>query len=223
VTFVGIVLLLLPTTDSQGPVTVSPMKTLFFATPADFRAWFEQNHASKQELSVGFYKRDSGRPSITWPESVDMALCYGWIDGVRNSIDAVSYRIRFTPRKPTSTWSAVNVKRVAKLTRLGLLRPAGAKAFAARKRDKMGIYAYEQRTNARLSPAHEKQFRANQKAWGFFQSQPAWYRRTAAYRVISAKQEATRQKRLADLIKVSGAGLSIKELRRPGKTAGKKK
>jgi uncharacterized protein YdeI (YjbR/CyaY-like superfamily) len=193
------------------------MKTLFFATPADFRAWLEKHHASEQELSVGFYKRDSGRPSITWPESVDAALCYGWIDGVRNSIDTVSYRIRFTPRKPTSTWSAINVKRVAELTKLGLMRPAGNKAFASRKGDRTGIYAYEQRKNAKLSSACEKQFRANQKAWAFFQSQPAWYQRTAAYRVISAKQEGTRQKRLAQLIKDSEAGLSIKELRRPKK------
>jgi uncharacterized protein YdeI (YjbR/CyaY-like superfamily) len=199
------------------------MKALFFAKPADFRAWLDKNHASEQELSVGFYKRDSGKPSITWPESVDAALSYGWIDGVRNSIDAVSYRIRFTPRKPTSTWSALNVKRVAELTKLGLMRAAGAKAFAARKGDKTGIYAYEQRKNAKLSAAYEKQFRANQKAWEFFQSQPTWYRRTAAYRVVSAKREATRQKRLADLIKDSEAGVPIKELRRPGKTLGRKK
>src|SRR5258707_15081451 len=105
-----------------------PPKTLFFATPADFRAWLEKNHSTHQELSVGFYKRDSRRPSITWPESVDAALCYGWIDGVRNSIDAISYRIRFTPRKATSTWSAINVKRVAELLRLGLMHSAGIKA-----------------------------------------------------------------------------------------------
>jgi uncharacterized protein YdeI (YjbR/CyaY-like superfamily) len=196
------------------------MKTLFFTTPVEFRAWLEKNHATELELSLGFYKRDSGKPSITWPESVDAALCYGWIDGVRNSIDAVSYRIRFTPRKPTSTWSAINVKRVAELTKLGLMRPAGNKAFAARKRDKTGIYAYEQRKNAKLSRAYEKQFRANQKAWAFFQSQPAWYQRTATYRVISAKQEATRQKRLAELIKDSEAGLSIKQLRRREKKSG---
>jgi uncharacterized protein YdeI (YjbR/CyaY-like superfamily) len=193
------------------------MKTLFFATPADFRAWLDKHHATEAELSVGFYKRGSGKPSLTWPESVDAALCYGWIDGVRNSIDAISYRIRFTPRKPTSTWSAVNVKRVAELTKLGLMRPAGVRAFEARKGDKTGIYAYEQRRDAKLSPAYEKQFRANQKAWEFFQAQPPWYRRTAAYRVISAKQEATRQKRLAELIRDSEAGLSIKELRRLGK------
>jgi uncharacterized protein YdeI (YjbR/CyaY-like superfamily) len=195
------------------------MKTLFFATPADFRAWLDKHHASEQELSVGFYKRDSGKPSITWPESVDAALCYGWIDGVRNSIDGVSYRIRFTPRKATSTWSAINVKRVAELTKLGLMRPAGLKAFAARKGDKTGIYAYEQRKNAKLPRAYEQQFRANKKAWDFFQSQPPWYRRTAAYRVISAKQEETRLRRLAMLIRDSQLGQPIKELRRPGNRA----
>ena len=192
------------------------MKPRFFATPADFRAWMLEHHERAAELLVGFYRKDSGRPSITWPESVDAALCYGWIDGVRNSIDEISYRIRFTPRKPTSTWSAINVKRVAELTKLGMMRPAGVKAFDARKGDKTGIYAYEQRKNASLSRAYEKQFRANKKAWEFFQSQPAWYRRTAAYRVISAKQEETRLRRLKQLIEDSARGLSIKELRRPG-------
>lgn len=189
-------------------------RVLFFSTADEFRAWLEQNHASETELFVGFYKRASGKPSITWPESVDAALSYGWIDGVRNSIDEVSYRIRFTPRKPTSTWSAINVKRVAELTKLGLMRPAGLKAFEARKGNKTGIYAYEQRKNAKLPPADEKKFRANKKAWAFFQSQPPWYQRTATYRVISAKQEATREKRLGQLIKDSEAGLYIKELRR---------
>ncbi len=195
----------------------SPDKVLFFTTPAVFRGWLEEHHATEAELYVGFYKRDSGKLSITWPESVDAALCYGWIDGVRNSIDALSYRIRFTPRKATSIWSAVNVKRVEELTKLGLMRPAGIKAFEARRGDKTGIYAYEQRHNAKLRPADEKEFRANKKAWAFFQSQPPWYRRVASYRVISAKQEETRQRRLAQLIKDSAAGRTIKELTRPGK------
>ena len=193
----------------------SPQKVLFFATPADFRAWLDKHHAIETELSVGFYKRGSGRSSITWPESVDCALSYGWIDGVRHFIDEVSYRIRFTPRKPTSNWSAINVKRVNELTKLGLMRPAGMKAFEARKGDKTGIYAYEQRKNAKLPPEYEKQFRANRKAWAFFQSQPPWYQRTAAYRVISAKQEETRRRRLDQLIEASAAGSSIKELSRP--------
>ncbi|HST12974.1 MAG TPA: YdeI/OmpD-associated family protein [Terriglobales bacterium] len=197
------------TTRAKSPAA----KPIFFATPTDFRAWLEKNHAIELELSVGFHKRDSGKPSITWPESVDAALCYGWIDGVRNSIDAVSYRIRFTPRKPTSTWSAINVKRVAELTRLGLMHPAGVQAFKARKGDKTGIYAYEQRKTATLGATYEKQFRANKKAWAFFRSQPPWYQRTATYRVISAQQEATRQKRLAELIRDSEEELRIKELR----------
>ncbi len=196
---------------------VSAGKVLFFARPDHFRAWLDKNHATEQELQVGFYKRESGQPSITWPESVDCALSYGWIDGVRNSIDEISYRIRFTPRKPTSTWSAINVKRVAELTKLGLMRPAGAKAFEARKGDKTGIYAYEQRKNAKLPPAFEKQFRANKKAWEFFRAQPPWYQRTASYRVISAKQEETCKKRMDQLIKDSAAGRTIKELTRTPK------
>ena len=195
---------------------VSASKVVFFAVPDDFRAWLEKHHATEQELFVGFYKRGCGKPSITWPESVDCALSYGWIDGVRHSIDEISYRIRFSPRKPTSTWSAINVNRVAELTNLGLMRPAGAKAFQARKGDKTGIYAYEQRKNAKLTPAFEKQFRANKKAWEFFRSQPPWYQRTASYRVISAKQEETRQRRLVQLIKDSAAGRPIKELMRTG-------
>jgi uncharacterized protein YdeI (YjbR/CyaY-like superfamily) len=193
-------------------------ETLFFRTPADFRAWLEKHHATHQELSVGFYKREAGRPSITWPESVDVALCYGWIDGVRNSIDEISYRIRFTPRKPTSTWSAINVRRAREMTRLGLMHPAGIKAFEARQDDKTGIYAYEQRRHAKLRPADERKFRASKKAWEYFQAQPPWYRRTAAYRVISAKQEETRQRRLAQLIKDSEAGRPIKELTRAPKS-----
>src|SRR6266403_1124512 len=151
-------------------------KPTFFPTPSDFSAWLEAHHDKFPELVVGFYKKDSGKPSITWPESVDAALCYGWIDGVRNAIDAISYRIRFTPRKPTSTWSAINVKRVTELTKLGLMSPAGVKAFEARKSGKTAIYAYEQRKSARLSRDHEKQFRARTQAWEFFQAQPAWYR-----------------------------------------------
>ena len=195
-------------------------RLLFFSTADQFRAWLDENHATETELFVGFYKKGSGKPSLTWPESVDAALCYGWIDGVRNAIDEVRYRIRFTPRKPTSTWSAVNVKRVAELKKLGLMRPAGIRAFEARRGDKTGIYAYEQRKNAKLPPTYEKKFRANKKAWAFFQSQPPWYQRTASYRVISAKQEATREKRLAQLIRDSETGQPIKELRRTASKAG---
>lgn len=195
----------------------APMKPTFFATPSEFRAWFEAYHETRQEIVVGFYKKDSGRPSITWPESVDEALCFGWIDGVRRSLDEMSYCIRFTPRKPRSIWSAVNIKRVEELISLGRVRPAGLKAFEQRAEARSRVYAYEQRQAAQLDEAAEQQFRANTAAWDFFQAQPPSYRRTAIWRVISAKQEATRLKRLATLIEDSAQGRTIRPLTRSTK------
>jgi uncharacterized protein YdeI (YjbR/CyaY-like superfamily) len=191
------------------------MEPTFFATPSDFRDWFEQNHESQAELLVGFYKKASGRPSITWPESVDEALCFGWIDGIRRGIDDESYSIRFTPRKPTSTWSSVNIKRVGELTAEGRMRPAGLAAFERRSRERSGIYSYEQRKEAKLEPDQETEFRANEEAWSFFQSQPRGYRRTATYWVISAKREDTRRRRLATLIDDSASGRRLRHLTRP--------
>jgi len=179
------------------------MKPTFFPTPADFREWLEKHHDKTSELLVGFYKKNSEKPSITWPESVDAALCFGWIDGIRKSIDEISYTIRFTPRNPRSTWSAVNIKRVSELTNLGLMRPAGLEAFQKRTVEKSGIYSYEQRHKLKLDGKYEKVFRANKKAWMFFQTLPPWYRRTATYWVLSAKKEETRLKRLAILIEDS--------------------
>jgi uncharacterized protein YdeI (YjbR/CyaY-like superfamily) len=176
------------------------MRPIFFATPSEFRACLEENHERATELLVGYYKKGSGKPSMTWRESVDEALCFGWIDGVRRSLGEESYTIRFTPRKPGSNWSAVNVARVEELTRLGRMRPAGLKAFEGRSEAKTGIYAYEQKDSAALEQAEEKQFRADKPAWEFFQSQPAWYRKTAIWRVVSAKKEETRKRRLARLI-----------------------
>jgi uncharacterized protein YdeI (YjbR/CyaY-like superfamily) len=141
---------------------------IFFGSPADFRIWLEKNHKIKKELIVGFYKKASGKPSPTWPESVDAALCYGWIDGVRNSIDEVSYAIRFTPRKASSTWSTVNVRRVAELGRRGLMQPAGIEAFEARRQDKTAIYAYEQRQHPKLTPSYKRQFQATKIAGNIF-------------------------------------------------------
>jgi uncharacterized protein YdeI (YjbR/CyaY-like superfamily) len=189
-------------------------KPAFFPTPGDFRRWLEKNHAKAAELSVGFYKRGSGRPSITWPEAVDEALCFGWIDGVRHRIDERSYRIRFTPRKPKSIWSNVNVKRVAALKKLGRMAAAGLAAFAKADPKRSGIYAYERR-NARLAPADEKRFRANKKAWTFFKAQAPWYQRILTYWVVSAKREETRQTRLAALIADSEAGRRMGLLARP--------
>ena len=183
-----------------------PTEIRFFATPEDFRKWLKVHHENARELWVGFYKKGSGRPSITWPESVDEALCVGWIDGLRKTIDAESYKIRFTPRKTTSNWSAVNIGRVRELTRLGRMRPAGLKAFELRKEEKSGIYAYENRKSAVLGEAAEKRFRSRPKAWAFFQKQPAGYRKIATWWVISAKKEETRQQRLEKLIAQSEAG-----------------
>jgi len=181
------------------------MRPVFFKTPADFRAWLERHHDAARELLVGFYKTGSGRASLTWPESVDEALCFGWIDGVRRQIDDVSYSIRFTPRRPRSIWSVINTRRVAVLAREKRMRPAGLKAFAARDPKKTGVYSFERETAA-LPPPFEKTFRANRKAWSFFEAQPQGYKRLAAYFVISAKQEATRGRRLARLIQDSAEG-----------------
>jgi uncharacterized protein YdeI (YjbR/CyaY-like superfamily) len=188
----------------------------FFTTPDDFRAWLAQNHEAATELLVGFYKVGSGRPSITWPQAVDQALCYGWIDGVRKRIDDESYSIRFTPRKPDSIWSAANMRRFQELEAQGLARPAGRKAFAARADAKSAIYAYEQSEAAELDPESEKQFRANDQAWTFFQSQPPSYRRSAVYWVVSAKRAETRIRRLETLIADSAAGRTIARVTRPG-------
>ena len=192
------------------------MKPKFFPSPRDWHAWLEEHHETHQELWVGFHKKHSGKPSITWPESVDGALCFGWIDGVRKSLDETSYVIRFTPRRPRSVWSAVNIKRVGELTAMGLMRPTGVQAFERRTGNRSEIYAYEQRKGAKLSAVYEKQFRARKKAWKFFQPQPPWYRRTASWRVISAKKEETRVKRLAQLIGDAEQERTIRQLRRPG-------
>jgi uncharacterized protein YdeI (YjbR/CyaY-like superfamily) len=188
---------------------MKPADLLFFAKPADFRKWLQANHQSSREQWVGFYKKSSGRPSITWPESVDEALCVGWIDGLRKTVDAESYKIRFTPRKTTSNWSAVNIGRVKELTTLGRMRPAGLKAFELRKEEKSGIYAYENRHAAALDEAAEARFRSRKKAWQFFQDQPAGYRHLATWYVASAKRDETRQKRLEKLIAESDAGRRI--------------
>jgi uncharacterized protein YdeI (YjbR/CyaY-like superfamily) len=192
-----------------------PPKPKFFPTLTDWRAWLEKNHADQEEMWVGFYKRDSGRPSITWPESVDGALCFGWIDGVRYSIDAISYKIRFTPRKPRSIWSAINIKRATKLSNLGMMHAAGLAAFEKRQGDRSAIYSYEQRKAACLPAEYEKQFRAQRDAWKFYQAQPPWYRRTSTYWVISAKKEETRTKRLALLIDCCKQSKPIPTLTRP--------
>jgi len=191
------------------------MKPIFFATPSAFRAWLDANHNAAGELLVGFYKRGSGKQSMTWPESVDEALCFGWIDGVRRSIDEDCYSIRFTPRKPRSRWSDVNVRRAQALVELGLMRAAGARAFAQRNEDDPK-YSYEHRKATEFDAKMVAAFRENTHAWDFFQAQPKWYRRTATFWVLSAKKDETRQNRFATLLADSKNGERVKPLRRLG-------
>jgi len=185
----------------------------FFATAAEFRSWLESQHAAAPELWVGFHRRGSGLPSMTWPESVDEALCFGWIDGVRQSIDDNSYRIRFTPRRRGSTWSAVNLRRVNELKQAGRMRPAGLAAFEQRDPAKQERYSYE-REHVQLAPAYLAMLRGNRSAWQYFEAQPPYYRRQATLWVMSAKREATRAHRLQILIDDSAKGLRVPPLRR---------
>ena len=184
------------------------MDVKFFKTPAAFRKWLAANHAKAKELWVGFYKKSSGKPSIDWPESVDEALCFGWIDGIRKSVDEESYKIRFTPRKPGSIWSNVNVRNVERLIKEKRMQPAGLKAYEFKKEYRYGIYAYEQRSPELVEP-YAGQFRKNKAAWKFFEAQPPGYRKMMNWYVVSAKQEETRLKRLKQLIEHSAQGKRI--------------
>jgi uncharacterized protein YdeI (YjbR/CyaY-like superfamily) len=192
------------------------MKPKYFSDSSKFRKWLEENHSNKKELLVGFYKKSSGRPSITWPESVEQALCFGWIDGIRKSIDAKRYSIRFTPRNPKSTWSAKNIETVKKLVKTELIAPAGLVAYNNRKDNNSRIYSFEQKI-VQFDADYEKIFKKNIKAWNNFQSYPRYYRKTVTYWVMIAKKEETRIKRLRRLIMDSEAGLKIKEMRIGGK------
>ncbi len=188
------------------------MKPRFFPSPERWRAWLAKHHATAPELWVGFYKKASGRPSITWPEAVDQALCFGWIDGVRKSLDESRYVIRFTRRRRGSIWSRVNLRRVEQLTRLGLMHSAGLTAHEARDPAKSTAYSFEQRQHATLPEPMERQLKRNRAAWKFFQAQPPWYRRTVSWWIISAKKEETRQRRLATLIEDCAKGRTIRPL-----------
>jgi uncharacterized protein YdeI (YjbR/CyaY-like superfamily) len=189
------------------------MDPVFFPASSDFRHWLQAECQRQVELCIAFYKKSSGRPSITYPEAVDEALCFGWIDGVRRSLDADTYTVRFTPRKPKSQWSAVNIRRVQRLTKAGRMSPEGLKAFEGAT-EQTRKYSYEQRDKAKFPPQDDRRFRANRKAWEFFQSQPPWYRRTSTFWVVSAKKEETRQRRFATLIHDCERGQILKPLRR---------
>jgi uncharacterized protein YdeI (YjbR/CyaY-like superfamily) len=189
--------------DHTGGVEVH-----FFETPAGWRAWLEANHASETEVYVGFRRKASGLPTMSWSEAVDEALCFGWIDGVRRGVDETSYCNRFTPRKKGSTWSNVNVEKVARLTAEGRMRPPGVAAFEARER--VGVYSHE--APQALSPEYEARLRADAAAWADWSSRPPSYRRQAAHWVASAKREETRERRLAQLIESCAAGVKVPPL-----------
>ena len=192
-----------------------PTNPIFFATPDEFRAWLELHHETETELWVGYHKKSTGLPSMTWSDSVDQALCFGWIDGIRESIDENRYTNRFTPRRSGSTWSAVNIRKVERLTAEGLMRPAGLRAYEARKKSNSEIYSYEQaRKDAALDTESEQQFRANEAAWAWFEKAPPSYRKAAVWWVISAKKDETRAKRLATLIEDSAKGRTVPPLTR---------
>ena len=184
---------------------MEPTDPQFFPSPAAFRKWLQKHHAAETHLWVGFHKKGTGTPSLTWQESVDEALCFGWIDGIRKRIDEDRYTIRFTPRKPTSIWSAINIARVKALTKLGRMKPPGLAAFAKRDEKRSAIYAYENRPKE-LAPEYEKELRKNAKAAAFFDALPPAFKKLMAFWVMSARQEETRQKRLARLIAASAAG-----------------
>ncbi len=184
------------------------MAPTFFSKQSDFRNWLQKNHKKKTELLVGFYKVGSGKPCMTWSQSVDEALCFGWIDGVRTSIDKDSYQIRFTQRKPTSIWSAININKIEVLTKQGLMQPAGLASFEKRTESRSRIYSHENE-EAKFTQTFEKQFKANKKAWSYFQSLAPSYRKVSAHWVMRAKHETTKIKRLNQLISDSAAGTNM--------------
>ncbi len=186
------------------------MKPTFFRTPSAFREWLARHHAEARELLVGYYKKDSGKPSITWPESVDEALCFGWIDGIRRSVDERSYTIRFTPRTSGSVWSAVNIRRAQALIEQGRMEPAGLKAYEARRENRSGVYSYEQRP-ADLEEPYRRLVQANEAAWAFLQEQPPSYRKAVTWWIVSAKKEETRLRRLEKLTAFSARGQRVPE------------
>lgn len=187
----------------------SPDEIVYFESADAFRAWLETNHASASELWVGYHKKGTGRPSVTHPEAVDEALCFGWIDGVRKSVDAERFTNRFTPRTARSIWSQVNIRRVAELTAERRMQPAGLAAFEGRDPTRQNLYSNEQRQHPELPPELEEHFKGNAAAWGFWLAQPPGYRKTASWWVISAKRDETRWKRLGQLIHDSESGRRI--------------
>jgi uncharacterized protein YdeI (YjbR/CyaY-like superfamily) len=197
------------------PTKPAAAKPVFFENAADLRRWLEKNHATATEVFIGFLKKAPGRSSLTYFEALDEALCFGWIDGVRRSLDAERWFQRFTPRKAKSVWSLVNVRKVEALAAAGRMTPAGLAAFEARDEKRTGLYSFEQGKAPTLGREELRVFRAKAKAWAFFQAQPPGYRRTATFWVMSAKQPETKHRRLAQLIDDSAKGLRLGMLSRP--------
>ncbi len=192
-----------------GPgASTDAMKPKFFSSPAEFRQWLEQNHDRASELLIGFHKKSSGKKSITYAEALDEALCFGWIDGVRRKLNETSYVQRFTPRKPRSIWSLINVNHVERLKKEGRMDPAGLEAYARRDPKRTGIYSFENEPH-KLAPAYEKKFRQNKSAWKFFEEQPPYYKKLMIFRIMSGKKEETRLRRLEQLIETSAHGKRI--------------
>ena len=189
------------------------MEPIFFKSPEEFYAWLEEHHETADEVYVGMYKKHTGKRAMSWSEAVDQALCFGWIDGRANGIDEDSYMQRFTPRRPGSNWSKINIAKVAKLHEAGMMRPAGLAAFERRRDDRTGVYSFEGE-DVELPTEYEERLRGNAAAAEYFDAKPPWYRRTATHWVMSAKREDTRERRLGQLIEDSAAGQDIKPLRR---------
>jgi uncharacterized protein YdeI (YjbR/CyaY-like superfamily) len=184
---------------------------IYFASPDQFRAWLEQHHDSATEVWLGYWKKHTGRPSLTWSQAVDEALCFGWIDGVLRRVDDERHVQRFTPRKPASNWSAVNIAKVEQLRAEGRMRAAGEAAFAHRRAKRSGVYSYEQRDRAAFEPEQEERFKADAAAWAYWTAAPAGYRKMATWWVVSAKKPETRERRLGQLIADSAAGRRLKQ------------
>lgn len=197
-------------TDFRGTESVTMDNARYFSSAAQFRAWLQKHAATETELLVGFHKVDSGTPSMSWPESVDEALCFGWIDGVRKRVDDARYCIRFTPRKPTSIWSAVNIAKYEQLEASGRMTPAGAAAFAKRTARKSKVYAYEQTKSAELSASELRDFRKQKDAWTFFEAAPPSYRKVMLHWVCTAKKAETRAARFAKLVEACVRGERIR-------------
>jgi uncharacterized protein YdeI (YjbR/CyaY-like superfamily) len=190
---------------------------IYFASPAAWRAWLEEHHASAGEAWVGFHRKATGRQTLTWAEAVDEALCFGWIDGIRKRVDDTRYTNRFTPRRPGSAWSRINIARVGELTAQGRMRPAGLAAFEARREDRSGIYSFEQPRDAVLPADYERRLRADAAAWAYFSAAAPSYRRAVIHWILSAKREETRLRRLEQLIADSAAGRRVPPLTPPAR------